>query len=228
MANELKTAAAGLPSVKDRVKNAKLYCVTMPPDPGRTYSELVESACKGGADVVQFREKRAAARDVVILGLELSALCREYGVLFIVNDRLDAALACGADGVHLGQEDLSVMHARKIVNSCGRNADFIIGCSTHSVEQAIRAEMDGADYVGCGPVFATPTKPDYVPVGLGMVSEYRKKVKIPFVAIGGIDSSNIQSVMNAGAGCAAVVRAVFGSGDAERSARLLKSMLNGK
>jgi len=137
-------------------------------------------------------------------------------MLFIVNDRLDIALAAGADGVHLGQDDLPPDAARAVA---GRR--LIIGVSPPSLEQALAAEEAGADYIGVGPVFPTATKPDYPAVGLELVRKVAERVRIPFVAIGGIDRTNAAAVVAAGARRLAVVRAVFGAPDIKEAAASL-------
>ena len=210
-------------SVKERLAGARLYCVTRPPSGGRTYKESVESACRGGADIVQLREKKLSAKELVSLARELKEICARYSALFIVNDCLDSALEAGADGVHLGQNDLPLEEARKI--AAGRVSKFIIGCSTHSIEQALSAEALGADYIGCGPIFQTPTKPDTPAVGLDLIREYRERIHIPFVAIGGIDETNVDQVRMAGGRAIAVVRAVFDSRDIEGACRSLKNKI---
>lgn len=206
---------------REKFESSKLYCVTQAPPQGGCYQEMVELACKGGADIVQLREKNLLAEDLIALAKDLNEVCHRYGTLFIVNDFLEVALASGADGVHLGQEDLSLLEARKIVGQ----RDFLIGCSTHSLEQAFRAESLGADYVACGPIFATPTKPGRAEVGLELVKKYSKSIRVPFVAIGGIDLENIEEVLQAGAKRVAVVRAVFGASNIEESARFLKDKI---
>ena len=216
---------------KARLAAAKLYCVTAPSSTGRSYEDAVERALKGGADVIQLRDKTLSARELLELGNKLRGVCRRYDALFILNDRVDLALAMGADGVHLGQDDLPLAEARKMsdlwvaTTKFDRLPEFIIGVSTHSLDQALKAESEGADYVGCGPVFKTPTKPDCEPQGLELVRKYRENLKIPFVAIGGIDESNVDQVVEAGARCVAVVRAAFGQDDAEPACRSLKSRL---
>src|SRR5690349_23448521 len=119
---------------------------------------MVRAACVGGADVVQLRDKTLLGGEALQVAKTLAAICREYGVLFIVNDRVDLALAAEADGVHLGQEDLPVAAARILAQRYGRT-DFLIGKSTHSLTQALAAQKEAPDYIGVGPVFATPTKP---------------------------------------------------------------------
>lgn len=175
---------------------------------GRPLLNAVRAAAAGGATVFQLREKDAPAGEFMARAREMRGLTRELGMLFIVNDRLDIALAAEADGVHLGQDDLPLAAARAIAGT-----GLIIGLSTHSLEQAVAAEKEGADYIGVGPVFPTSTKPDYRPVGLDLVRRVAEQVRIPFVAIGGINRQNTPDVLTAGARCLAVVRAVFGAPD---------------
>lgn len=209
-----------------------LYCITMPPerpvgsasaaDVARHYQVQVEAACAGGADVVQLRDKVLGSRALLGLCRDLQAVCDRFGTLFLLNDRVDVALAADVDGVHLGQDDIPLRAARQMLGH-----RKILGCSTHSVAQAFQAQGDGADYVSCGPVFATPTKPDAAPVGLELVRQYKTMVRIPFVAIGGIDESNIETVIRAGADRVAVVRAVCGAADSADAAKRLKEKILG-
>ncbi len=194
-----------------------LYVVTTPPRPGRTYAEMVEAACAGGADVVQLREKTLGTRALIELCKDLQAICDQTGTLFILNDRVDAALAADIDGVHVGQDDLPVRIVRRILGH-----RKIVGCSAHSTAQALAAHGDGADYVSCGPLFATPTKPDYKPVGLDLIRQYKAVVQLPFVCIGGVDESNLESVIRAGADRVAAVRALCGAPDGEAAGRRFK------
>lgn len=188
---------------------------------GRPLTQVVHEAIKGGATVIQLREKEFAARRLVEVGREIRKITREHNVTFIVNDRADVAAAVDADGVHLGQDDLPVSAARKILGP-GK----LIGVSTHSVEQALQAEKDGADYIGVGPVFETSSK-DAVcaPVGLELVREVSRLVSIPKVAIGGIKLNNVPDVMSAGADGVAVITAVVAAPDVEKAARELKDAL---
>lgn len=197
-----------------------LYVVTQTPRSGQSYADVVEAACRGGADVIQLRDKGLSSRELFRLAKDLQALCDQTGTLFILNDRVDVALAADVDGVHVGQEDLPVRVVRGMMGH-----KKLIGCSTHSTAQALAAVGDGADYISCGPVFATPTKPDYSPVGLDLVKEYRRLVRTPFVAIGGIDASNLAHVLDAGADRVAVVRAISGAPDVERAARGMKGLI---
>ncbi|MDD5270913.1 MAG: thiamine phosphate synthase [Candidatus Omnitrophica bacterium] len=204
------------------MKDFKLYVIIDSKSAnGRGLAEVASEAVEGGADIIQLREKDMPAREIVTLGRAIRKAMAGTGALFIINDRPDIAAATGADGVHLGQDDLPPEEARAII---GR--DKVIGVSTHSLEQALAAEKAGADYIGVGPVFATPTKPDYIPVGTGLVREVSKAVRIPFVAIGGIDAGNIGQVLDAGASRIAVVRAVCGASDVRNAAKSIKERLN--
>jgi thiamine-phosphate pyrophosphorylase len=190
---------------------------------GRSLVDVAAEAAKGGADIIQLREKDAAAREIVDLGraVKKAVVAVSKDALFIINDRPDIALACGADGVHIGQDDIPPDAARAVIGK-----DKVLGISTHSLEQAFAARKSGADYIGVGPVFSTPTKPDYKAVGLGLVREVRKAVNIPFVAIGGISADNIGQVIDAGAQRIAVVRAVCGAGNIAAAAKALKERLD--
>ncbi len=184
---------------------------------GRDLAALVAEAIRGGADVVQLRDKEAPDASLAAEARRLLDVTRPAGVPLIVNDRIAVALAAGADGVHLGQSDASLAEAR---TALGPRA--IIGRSTHTPEQAVLAEREGFDYIGVGPVFGTPTKPDYDPVGLELVRFAATSLDVPFVAIGGIDETNVDSVRSAGARAVAVVRALMGAEDPRVSAARLR------
>lgn len=187
---------------------------------GRGHLEVLAQALEGGADAVQLRDKNASREALIAVGKTLKALCMKWGALFIVNDRLDVAEALEADGVHIGQSDLPVATVRSLLGE-----KMLLGVSTHSLDQAVSAEAGGADYIGVGPIFPTPTKPDYPPVGCQLISQVRGRVHIPFVAIGGIDLSTVDKVLGAGADSVAVVRAVVAQEDARQAARCLKEKL---
>jgi len=206
----------------ERFKQARLYVITCPPKDGPAgYEVMVRAACEGGADVLQFRDKLITGRERYSVAARLQKICRGFGVLFIINDALEVALAIAADGVHLGQDDLPVAEAKKLMHPMGIK-NFLVGCSTHSLEQAQEAERQGADYIGIGPVFATPTKPTYNPVGLELVRTVTNQVHIPHVAIGGIDATNVPEVLAAGARRVAVVRAVCGQENIAGAAQRMK------
>ena len=209
----------------ERFKAAKLYAITcVPTSGGAGYTAMAEAACQGGVDILQFRDKILSWKERFEVARELRKICAAHRVLFIVNDATDLALSVQADGVHVGQDDLPVPAVQELVKRAGRK-DFLIGKSTHSLEQAQAAEREGADYIGIGPVFATPTKPTYGAVGLELVRQVTSAVKTPHVAIGGIDPTNVQSVLDAGAKRVAIVRAVCGAADIKDAAQKMKAIL---
>ncbi|HKJ69278.1 MAG TPA: thiamine phosphate synthase, partial [bacterium] len=172
--------------------------------------------------VIQLRDKQATSKKLYEESLLLRQLTRETGVPFIVNDRLDIALASEADGVHLGQDDLPIPAARKVLGS-----DKILGCSAGTLEEAIQGEREGADYIGVGPVFeARDTKPDAgQPRGLHLIDQIKAVCHIPVVAIGGINHANAQAVLNAGADCLAVISAVVTAEDIRQATLDLKTII---
>ncbi len=185
---------------------------------GRSNAEVVKEAMAGGADAIQLRGKDYAAKRLVQEALILRDITREAGVPFIVNDRVDVALAADADGVHLGQDDLPISWARRLLGK-----DRIIGISTHNLEEAIQAEKDGADYISIGSVFPTTTKPDARPlVGLEVIADIKRNVSIPVVAIGGINEENVAQVAETGVDCIAVISAVVSAVDTRKAAKNLR------
>jgi thiamine-phosphate pyrophosphorylase len=194
-----------------RLAAARLYLVCdAQPD------QLLEAALRGGVDIVQLRCKDAAAADVLAAAARFATLCVEYGALLIVNDRPELALAAGADGVHVGQDDVPVARARQLVGP-----ELLVGLSTHSPAQIDAAV--GVDYIGVGPVNETPTKPGRPAVGLALVRYASAHAKVPFFAIGGIEPANVAAVRAAGAERVAVVRALVEADDPESVARALRS-----
>ncbi|MBE0583425.1 MAG: thiamine phosphate synthase, partial [Desulfofustis sp.] len=170
---------------------------------GRSQVDIVDAAVTGGVSCVQLREKQCSAREFLEQARELLTLLRPRGIPLIINDRLDIALAVGADGVHLGQDDLPIGEARRLAGE-----RMIIGISAESVEHAIEAEQRGADYIGLSPVFATGTKLDHAPpLGLTGIMAIRARTTIPLVAIGGINATNAAAILAAGADGIAVVSA---------------------
>ncbi|MBI3591430.1 MAG: thiamine phosphate synthase [Candidatus Melainabacteria bacterium] len=205
-----------------RLQNASLYLVTNRAgfDSDKEFLKAIEESIKGGIDIIQLREKEEKESKILELAKEIKKLTNNTHVLFIINDRVDIALAADADGVHLGQNDMPVSEARKITPE-----GFIIGLSTHSIEQGQNALHSGADYLGVGPVFPTPTKPDYAPTGLEYVSWASQNIKDTWFAIGGIDERNIDKVINAGAKKIAVVRAIMNASDPLKGTKQLKELL---
>ena len=176
----------------------------------RTLSACVEEALAGGATFVQLREKDAPQAEVVLRARALAPLCREAGVPFVVNDDVEAARIAGADGVHVGQDDAACVEAREKLGP-----DAIVGVSVQTVEQALVAQADGADYLGVGAVFGTPTKPDAADVGTDGLAAV--------VAIGGLNERTIPELAGTGADGAAVVSAIFAAEDIEEETRRLRA-----
>lgn len=184
---------------------------------GRSLADCVSQAIAGGATFVQLREKDASFEEVVALGKELLGICREAGVPFVVDDDVEAALAIGADGVHVGQDDLACEEARRRL---GPHA--IVGVSAQTVEQALKAQADGADYLGVGALIPTPTKPDAVDVTYEELRAICDAVEIPVVGIGGLNVGTIPQLAGSGADGAAVVSAIFAADDCEQAAHDLR------
>lgn len=191
------------------MKDFRLYAITGEQfHLGRELIAVMEEAILGGVDIIQLRDKKSSKRDILQKAVALRELTRKHNVTFIVNDHIDVALAVGADGIHLGQDDLPLPAARKIVGN------MIIGISTHSIEEARLAEQEGADYIGVGPVFATKSKEDVVsPVTTSYVREVAGEIRIPFVAIGGIKLHNVDQVLEAGASRICAISEIVGSED---------------
>jgi thiamine-phosphate pyrophosphorylase len=197
-----------------------IYAVTPEPTDAKAFLKKVEAAVEGGADALQFRAKRLSDKAFLELGKEVGAVCRSAGTLFLVDNRPDLAVLLDADGVHVGHDDMPVPSARSFVGH-----RKIVGRSAHSLPEALEAQRAGADYVSCGPIWATPTKPDYPAVGLDLIGLYKAALRIPFVVIGGVDKSNIDSVVEAGARTIAVVRAWYEAPDPSAAIRFFKDKL---
>jgi len=191
---------------------------------GRSHLQVAEAAIAGGADVLQLRDKEAPSGRLYQEAMQLRKITRDAKVPFIVNDRLDIALAVDADGLHVGQSDLPASVARRILGP-GK----ILGVSVDTVEQAILAEKDGADYLGVGPVFeARGTKPDTgEPMGVDCIARIRRHCRLPIVAIGGINAENAGKVREAGADAVAVISAIVSADDISQATRRLKRGLEG-
>jgi thiamine-phosphate diphosphorylase len=171
--------------------------------------ETCRLALNAGVGAVQLRDKKASTRELITEAVTLRDLCRKHNALFIVNDRVDVAMAVGADGVHLGQDDMSVFQARNILGP-----DAVIGASVRSVEEAKIAWSEGADYIAANLVFKTATKTGLgEPLGLNMVGKLKNSTPLPLIAIGGINASNAAEVRRAGADGIAVVSAIMAASD---------------
>ena len=199
----------------------RLYPITDVRASGRSHAEQVEHLAAGGATIIQLRDKHASSRDLYDSALAAVKAARRLGVLLIMNDRVDVAIAAGADGVHLGQDDLPPERVRSLVGP-----DRIIGFSTHNLEQATAANSLPIDYIAIGPMFETSTKenPDPV-VGLDLLGEIKRLVSKPLVAIGGITLERARQVIEAGADSIAVISDLYSTGDlAARTSEILKEL----
>jgi len=201
---------------RSRMRPFRLYAITGESfHPGRELATVMAEAIEGGADVIQLRDKTSGKREVLRKAKLLRELTREKGATFIVNDHIDVALAVEADGIHLGQDDLPIREARRIVGE-----RMAIGVSTHAIEEAREAEREGADYIGVGPVFPTRTKADVVaPVTTAYVRQVAAEIRIPWVAIGGIKLHNVDEVLQAGATRICAVSEIVGSDDVAETCR---------
>lgn len=197
-----------------RLAESLLYVVLE----GGTPAAVLEAALRGGVDIVQLRDKELSDDDVVRAAAPFRQACDRHGALFVLNDRPDLVEACGADGVHVGQSDASVADARATVGN-----DRIVGLSIETEAQL--DAIEGADYLGVGAVFATPTKTESVAGGLDLLRAAAARVTIPWFAIGGIDLSNVAELAAAGAPGVAVVRAIRDADDPEAAARALRAAL---
>ena len=198
----------------------RLYAVTDRAWVGKqTLCEQVEAALKGGVTCVQLREKELPYDTFLAEAMEISALCRRYRVPFFVNDNVGIAIACGADGIHVGQDDLDAAQVRGLVG--GR---MMIGVSVHSVEEALEAVRNGADYLGVGAMFSTATKTDVDVLPMETLRDICAAVEIPVVAIGGIGRDNIGMLSDAGVDGVALVSAIFGADDIEKECRQLRKL----
>lgn len=198
-----------------RLRHASLYLILE-----AAAAHVVPAALEGGVDVVQLRDKSAPDGEIVAAGRHLAALCRDRGALFFVNDRPDLALECGADGVHVGQDDAGVEAVRALAGE-----RLLVGVSTHAPEQVAAAEASGADYFAVGPVYETPTKPGRPAVGLELVRHAAERASKPWFAIGGIDAGNAAEVVAAGATRLAVVRAIRDATDPRAAAAELRAAI---
>ena len=181
---------------------------------GRELDDLLAAVIDGGCRMVQLREKDWPSGRLLPLARRLRERCRRAGATFVVNDRVDLALAVDADGVHVGQEDLPATVTRGLLR-----AGMLLGVSTHTTEQARGARDDGADYVAVGSMFATPTKPDFQLVGPALLRKLRGEIRVPLVGIGGITHDNVAEVVRAGADGVAVISAVCGAPDPAAATR---------
>lgn len=198
--------------MNERLARARLYLVLAAGD-----TDVLEPALRGGVDVVQLREKALSDDELVRAAAPFRDACARHGALFVLNDRPDLVEACGADGVHVGQQDMPLAEARALVGS-----ERIVGLSATTAEEL---ESGEPDYWGVGAIFGTPTKPESQPGGLELVRAAARRLSVPWFAIGGIELENVAGVVAAGAPGVAVVRAIRDASDPEGAARALRAVL---
>jgi len=203
------------------LKEKFLYVITDEKLLKKNFTEKVLQALESGADIIQYRAKNKDAKNMVEEAVILKKLCSKFGIPLIINDRIDVALSVDADGVHIGQEDIPVLYARKLL---GNNK--IIGLSTKTLEQVEEANKLPVDYIGFGSIFPTNTKKDAKLAGIEKLKEAVKLSIQPVVAIGGINEENIEKVVETGCSGVAVVSAVFGKDNIKQATQLLKSKLH--
>lgn len=181
---------------------------------------MTRALCEAGVDLLQLRAKAHSPQAIESFARQMLVVTRDHGVPLVINDHPEVAASVGSEGVHVGQEDDSVARARQAVGS-----SMIVGKSTHSLQQAVAAQAEGADYIGFGPLYATGTKPDYVPIGLQDIAEVHRQVHLPIFCIGGVNPSRITEVVSAGARRVVVVSAFLLAGDISSEVRKIKSAL---
>jgi thiamine-phosphate diphosphorylase len=180
----------------------------------RNHLKVADQLIRGGAKTIQLRDKLSSKDELLTIAQQMSKLCSQHDVLFIINDHLDIALAAGADGLHLGQKDLPVKEARRLLP-----IDRILGCSVTTVDQATAAESDGADYLAVGSIYPTLSKETAIVVGLERLRQIGQAVSLPLIAIGGINRDNVTDVVAAGADAVAIISAILEAKNIEEAAR---------
>jgi thiamine-phosphate pyrophosphorylase len=199
-----------------------LYFITDRALSRKSVVEDVEAAIRGGSRIVQYRDKSLDDDEMTAEAKAIAAVCKKAGVLFIVNDRVKVALASGADGIHIGPYDTDFLEVRKALGG-----DKIIGVTVNSADDAKRFEKLGADYVSLSPVFSTSTKKDAgEPIGLGVISEAKKRLRIPFTVIGGINFDNLNAVLDAGAESVCMMSAIIAKDDVEKEVKKVETIIH--
>ena len=204
------------------LKACKIYLVTDEKAClGKDFYVCIEEAIKGGVKIVQLREKNISTKDFYEKALKVKEICKNYGALFIINDRLDIAQAVGADGVHLGQSDMPIEKAREILKD-----KFLIGATARNVEEAKRAELSGADYIGSGAIFETNTKDNAKKLEMEELKKIVASVKIPVFAIGGINIDNVSSLKNIGLQGICAVSGILSEKDCKKAVDIMLKNFN--
>jgi len=206
-----------------KFSEVKLYVIISSNLTKKPILETLQDVIQGGADAIQLREKMMSDNEFFALAKEFKKITSGAKTIFIVNDRAEIAKKVDADGLHIGQSDISVRNARRII---GYNK--ILGVSTHTIAQARRAQREGADYIGVGPIFYTETKSHEPPVGLDYLKQVKKEITIPFVAIGAITLENLNEVLNAGGSRIAVCSVIIGSDNIIQATRSFKAQFTVK
>jgi len=204
------------------LKTCKIYLVTDEKAClGKDFYACIEEAIKGGAGIVQLREKNISTKDLYEKALKVKEICKNYGALFIINDRLDIAQAVGADGVHLGQSDMPIEEARKILKD-----NFLIGATARNIEEAKKVELSGADYIGSGAIFGTSTKDNAKKLEMEELKKIVASVKIPVFAIGGININNVGSLKNIGLQGICAVSGILSEKDCKKAVDIMLKNFN--
>lgn len=187
---------------------------------GESLESVVEAAIEGGVNAVQLREKNASREEYIKIAKSIGTITKKYSIPLIINDDIEVAVTAGADGVHLGMSDTDVITARRLVGK-----DFIIGASARTVETAVAAERDGADYLGVGAVFGTSTKADAKTINVNIFKTIVNSVSIPVIAIGGVNATNVIQLKDSGAAGIAVVSAILAQKDKKTAAETLAKLI---
>lgn len=203
------------------MQDFKLYLILDLDSCGKNIISIARQAVKAGVDIIQLRAKRSSIKYILKVLDKLKPLLFKYNIPLIINDRADLTKLVDADGVHLGQDDLPIKLARKLLGP-----HKTIGVSCHNIQQIKLAQNQGADYISLGPIFATPTKPESKPIGTKLIRKVLDKIKIPFVVIGGINQKTIQEVIDAGATRVALCRAICQAKEIRKTTQKLKSILS--
>ncbi len=217
----LESAALGFLHRRERLAAARLYVLVTSALASGSPEEVTERAVNGGAQVIQLREKSMEGRELSALSERLRKITTAVGALLIVNDRIEVAALCGADGVHLGQGDIPPTQARRFLGP-----DALIGLSTHAIEEARNAAEEGADYIGVGPIFPTRTKEHRHAVGLGYISDAMRATDLPAFAIGSVNRETIDAVLEAGATRVAICTGVIAAEDVEAAAKFFRERVD--
>jgi len=188
------------------------------------YIKEAELMALGGVDVVQFRAKELTKREYYEVASVMKKILDRYNIPLIINDHLDVAISVDASGVHIGQDDLPITAVKNILDKCGKK-NFIVGVSTHSIEEAIEASQNGASYISIGPIFHTPAKRQYPPLGKDVIPAVKGKVSLPVIAIGGINEENVYSIISSGADGAAMIRGILDSKNIVEKIKSIKETL---